>query len=268
MPPETPETRSIRSGMGGAPVLRSARTTLDVFEAVAEHQPIGVSDLARLLGLTKPTAQRCLLTLCDAGWIRAQSESATKWVITAKSFSLGRHALSSGQLRDVVLPIMVRLQELTGESNYLMVVDGRNTVGIERIEGTLPIRSFIPIGQPVALHAAASGKTFLAYYTPEALDAYIAGGLPEVTAKTIREPERLRRQLARVKKQGWAISIDEFADGTSAVAAPILDQQERAVASIVLALPTNRFPKRLHAKYVGLVVDATEKAHQRLFGAS
>jgi DNA-binding IclR family transcriptional regulator len=251
-----------------AQVLKSARTTLDVFEAVAEHQPIGVSDLARLLGLTKPTAQRCLLTLCDAGWIRAQNDSATKWVITAKSFSLGRHALSSGQMRDVVLPIMVKLQELTHESNYLMVADGRSAVGIERIEGTHPVRFFIPIGQPVALHAAASGKVFLAYSTPEALDAYLAGGLPQVTGKTICDPETLRRELSRIRKQGWSISIDEFAEGTSAIAAPILDRRQRPVASIVLALPTNRCPKRLHAQYAALVVDAAKESHQRLFGAS
>jgi DNA-binding IclR family transcriptional regulator len=257
-----------RLGKRTAQVLQSARTTLDVFEAVAQHQPIGVTDLARLLGLTKPTAQRCLVTLCDAGWIRVQENSAAKWVITAKSFSLGRHALSSGQLRDAVLPLMVKLQELTHESNYLMIADGRSVVGIERIEGTRPVRSFIPIGQPVALHAASSGKIFLAYCTPEALDAYIAGGLPKVAANTIQDPEKLRRQLSRIRKQGWAVSIDEFAEGTSAIAAAILDGGQRPVASIVLALPTNRFAKRLRAKYAALVVDAAKKAHQRVFGAS
>lgn len=249
-------------------MLQSARTTLDVFEAVAEHQPVGVSDLARRLKLTKATAQRCLLTLRNAGWIRAQNGSATKWVITAKSFSLGRQALASGQLRDVVLPIMVKLQEATRESIYLMIEDGRDCIGIERIEGSLPVRFFIPIGERVKLHAASSGKTFLAYYSEPALDAYIEAGLERVTPQTIRDPRELRRQLALIKKRGWSMSIDEFADGTSAVAAPILDRQDRPVASIVIALPTNRFPKRLHARYAALVVDAVKEARKRLFGAS
>jgi len=219
-----------------------------------------------MLELTKATTQRCLLTLRDTGWIRAHNNSTTKWVITAKSFSLGRHALASVQLRDVVIPIMVKLQEATRESIYLMIEDGRDCIGIERIEGTLPVRFFIAIGERVALHAGSSGKIFLAYYSPEALESYISGGLEKVTPKTIIDADELRRELPTIRKRGWAASIDEFADGTSAIAAPILDNQERAVASIVIACPTNRFPKRVRPKYASLVLEAGREASKRLFG--
>lgn len=248
-------------------VLQSAKTVLFVFETIAEHQPIGVSELARLLKLTKATAQRCLLTLRDAGWIRAHNSHITKWVITAKSFSLGRYALDSAHLRDAMLPTMLKLRDATRESVYLMVEDGRDSIGIERIEGTLPVRFFIPVGERVALHAAASGKTFLAHYSPEALAMYLAGGLNKVTERTIINPEELRRSLQLIRKRGWAMSIDEFAEETSAVAAPILDTNGCAVVSIVVALPTSRFPKRLHAEFAALVVQAGNEARKRVFGS-
>lgn len=53
--------------------MRSVRTTFRILEAVAEHQPIGLSELARRLGLPKSTVQRSLATLAELGWIRSAS---------------------------------------------------------------------------------------------------------------------------------------------------------------------------------------------------
>ncbi len=78
-------------------MLQSVQTALRVMETVATRQPIGVSDVARHLKITKMTAQRCLQTLHLSGWIKMEGDRPqTRWVLTSKAFILGRHVAENG----------------------------------------------------------------------------------------------------------------------------------------------------------------------------
>lgn len=61
--------------------MRSVRTTFRSLDAVADNQPIGVSELARRLELPKSTVQRSLATLVDLGWIRTDGSDITRWML-------------------------------------------------------------------------------------------------------------------------------------------------------------------------------------------
>jgi IclR family acetate operon transcriptional repressor len=58
---------------------------LEVFEAVAEHQPVGVAALSRMLDIDKSAVQRALVTLADQGWIQADDDPTTRWETTRGS---------------------------------------------------------------------------------------------------------------------------------------------------------------------------------------
>ena len=245
-------------------MLQSVLTALTVFEAVAENQPIGVSDLSRKLGLPKSTVQRCLMTLHEAGWLRPEGGSITRWVITTKALSLGQEVANSRHLHDMALPMMENLRDTTQESVHLVVAEGREVVLIERLESPLPVRTIFPLGMRAPLHATTYGKSILTHWSPEALEEYLAQGLEILTPHTLHDPEALRKDLEVTRLRGWAATTNEVGDGVSAIGAPILDRQGHPVAGLSIAFPSNRLSEETRQRYGKLVVDTVSQISSRL----
>jgi DNA-binding IclR family transcriptional regulator len=246
-------------------MLQSVQTALRVLETVATKQPIGVSDVARHLKITKMSAQRCLQTLHLNGWIKMEDDRPqTRWVITSKAFSIGIHVAENGRLRETALPVMKKLWEKTAESVHLVIAEERKAVLLERLETPQTVRLFLPLGGASPLHTVSSGKAILAFYDEESLEKYIASGLEKLTAFTICDPEKLRKHLAQIRTRKWAIAIDELAIGASAAASPIFDRKGRVVAALTISCPTSRFPKSIHDKYAKFLVEAASEISQHL----
>lgn len=238
-------------------MLQSAKTTLHVFETVAKSEPIGVSEVARSLHISTSTAQRCLKVLQETGWIRVdETASVTRWMITAKAFSLGQRVTEHGHLREIAMPVMGKLWNTVQESVLLSVAEGQKTVLLEQYESPNPIRMQIPRGAWSPMHLVPSGKIMLAYSDKEFSEKYLAAGLAAMTENTITDPEQMRRELEKIRRQGWSISIDELVKGASGAAAPIFGWDGRNLAALAITLPTVRFPQSVRKKYVSLLVDA------------
>jgi len=246
------------------PTLQSVTTALEVFEIVALHQPIGVSDLARRIGIGKSTVQRCLVTLQAAGWLRPEPGLQTRWVITSKTFTLGRHVADTGHLRTSVLPVMEQLRDATRETIHLVVADGREAVLLERLESPQAIRIFLPLGTHGPLHASATGKAILSRYSEAPIADYLAHELKAFTSKTINEADSLRAELQAARRRGYAMAIDEREIGASAIAAPIVDGSGKPVAALSISCPTSRFSKAVRARYADLIVAAAGRAGAQL----
>jgi IclR family acetate operon transcriptional repressor len=240
-------------------MLQSVATALTVFEAVALHQPIGVSDLARTLRLSKSTVQRCLVTLQQTGWLRPESAQSARWVITAKSFTLGRNAGDTADLVSSARPVMETLREQTGESIHLVIADGSNAVLLERLESPRAVRVFVRLGESGPLHLTATGKAILAFSRPEIRDGYLSRALAGLTPHSITDPAELRRELDRIRACGYAISLNERSEGASAVAAAVLNGPAPVAAAISISGPTVRFPKSVRQRYAELVMQAAPR---------
>src|SRR5258705_6333402 len=90
----------------GVKTLRNVLNTLRVLEEVASRQPIGVGELARVLGMPKSSVQRALVTLRTAGWIRPAAGEVTRWGITTRAPAGGGRARGDLDLRRAALPIL------------------------------------------------------------------------------------------------------------------------------------------------------------------
>src|SRR4051812_7098462 len=91
--------------------LQTVENAFGVLEAVAEHQPVGVSALARSLGLDKAAVQRILVTLGAVGWLQPSGEGGT-WALSPQALVVGRRYAPG--LRDRARPHLEALQEATG----------------------------------------------------------------------------------------------------------------------------------------------------------
>jgi DNA-binding IclR family transcriptional regulator len=239
--------------------MRSVRTALRVLEAVADHQPAGVGELSRILGLPKSSVQRALQTLGAAGWIRPAPGEVTRWVLTSRARRLGRLAGEEDSIREAAMAAMERLRADTGETVHLMVPDGPRAVLIERLETANPVRIVLPLGSSVPLHGSANGKAILAGLPAAQAKAVLDGELPRYTDHTIVGWADLEAELAEIRRRGYATNYAEWRADIAAAAAAILGPDGQPIASLSVSTPISRMSPDLARRYGALV---SAEAHQ------
>lgn len=246
----------------GKDVVNSVLTALRVFEAVAESQPVGLSDLARHLDVPKSTVQRCLKTLQQAGWVRLSREGG-RWSITGRAFTIGSAIAAGDHLREVALPELSALQATVGETIHLAVPDGNELVLVERLDSPHQLRAFLALGTRLPLHAAATGKAYLACLPDEQITAYLNTAPMKVTERTETDPTRLWNEIRLTRRRGYACTEQELHEGISAVAVAIRDRTGTARACFSISGPSARLTPDLFEDY-GAAALRTRDAVERL----
>jgi IclR family transcriptional regulator, acetate operon repressor len=215
---------------------------LQVLEAVADHQPVGVGELARVLGLSKSSVQRNLLGLADAGWIRAVGGEFTKWTLTTRALRVGLRGSSEGRLRELALEPMRTLRDLTDETVTLQVREGDRMVLIERVDSRQAVRSFTHLGMITPLPVTSGGQSVLALLPAEEQDRILAEPLARLTPLTVTDPDVIRERMAVVRERGYAVNIGQNRNDVCAVGTAVMDPSGReAVAALGISMPASRF---------------------------
>jgi IclR family transcriptional regulator, acetate operon repressor len=239
-------------------------TALSVLEGVAEQQPIGVSELARALGLPKTTVYRSLQTLHEAGWLALDVGDPPRWRLSYHTTSiLRRHDLESS-LREAALPVMQGLRDETGETVFLAVLQGSAGVVVERADGTKPVRTYNRIGARVPLHAAASGQAILAFLSREQQEDIIALGLEEFSETTVTNPEALRAELTIIRERGYSINMSAYRPDVVGFGAAVLDRARRPLAGLSVSVPASRFTDDLVIQLGTLIHQAADEIGRHL----
>ena len=212
-----------------------------VLNQLARSQPVGVSELARILDMPKTTTHRILKDLERAGWT-AQRSGALKhlWVLTAAPAVLSQYVARDSNLREAALPVMEALREQWRESVHLAVPEGRETVIILELDALHAVRIHWPVGQHYSTHATANGRTLVAFSSGAQRDLLYPREFTKFTDRTITSKEVFDEQLEIVRRQGYAIVKGELRDDVCSIAAPILNSGS-PVASVSVFSPTYRF---------------------------
>jgi len=223
------------------PRVQSLERALDLLEALAGADELGVSEIAAQTGLVPSTAHRLLGTLVSRGYA-AQSPASGRYLLGYKLLEL-----TSGlqdrleRLRSAARPHLEAIMEQTGETTNLVVLEGRNAVYIESVTGTRSVRLFTEIGQAIPAHTSASGKALLAWRAPSDIDALLGDApLPASTPHTLTSMAALQDDLAMIRRRGYATDNEEHELGVACVATPILDHGGLPLAAISVSGPTPR----------------------------
>jgi IclR family acetate operon transcriptional repressor len=237
--------------------MKSVTRSLRILEAVARHQPITVGELTKLFGLPKSTVQRTLVTLDEAGWLRANRKDTTRWEIGARVLAVRPAALQGSSLFAAAREPMIRLRDALNETIHLAVPDSlHGMVVVDRVDSDHAVRTFHAIGATSPLHATAAGHTVLAHLPKSEVDEVTARTLEGYGEETITDPLELRAELERVRERGYAVNHNQYVQGVCAIAAPVLDAAGAPLAAVAISLPDSRFePGRLPE--LGRLVTAT-----------
>ncbi|WP_461059847.1 IclR family transcriptional regulator [Streptomyces pseudoechinosporeus] len=227
--------------------MKSVTRSLRILEAVAQHQPVTVGELTKLFGLPKSTVQRTLVTLNEAGWLRANRKDTTTWEIGARVLAVRPAALQGSSLFAAAREPMLRLRDTVNETIHLCVPDAPQCmVVVDRVDCDHVVRTYHAIGDTSPLHATATGHAVLAYLPKADIDEIVTRGLESYSDSTPTDPAQLRADLRRVRTDGYAVNRNQYLPGVCAIAAPVLDDDGSPLASVVVSMPDSRYdPERL-----------------------
>lgn len=216
----------------------------------------GPSELARQLGMTKNHVFRLLKTLEAHGFVRRTDD---RYRVGVRALEVGQLALRQLDLVRVARPTIQDLHARTGETVHLAVLDNLEAVCIDRLESEQPVRLSAQVGRRFPMHAGACPRVLLAFLSDAECQAVLARGLPAFTRYTTTDSASLERELADIRRDGFALSDQDLDLGAAAVAAPIRDFTGQVVAAISVAGPLSRVERNLRTELRDQVVAAAEQ---------
>lgn len=216
--------------------VRAVERALDILLCFAGTETeLGLSDIAKRLGLHKSTVHRLLASLESKGFIR-RNPTSEKYRLGWSVLELVSNVYQSDDLSSIVLPEMTRLRDTLGETISLYIRSGNERIRTQAVESNQPVRRVANIGKRLPLYVGASGKVLLAYSQEPIEDVINDPSWPSELNQ-----EEFLHQLKLVRVQGYAISIEEREPGAAAVAAPIFSRRGEPVAALSVSGPVDRF---------------------------
>lgn len=194
-----------------------------------------LTEVAEATGLARAGARRILLTLVHLGYVEAHGR---RFQLTPKILDLGFAYLSSMPFWDTAEPIVESLVRELQQSSSIAVLDGSEIVFVLRV----PIRKIMMLNLSIGSRLPAShtsmGRVLLAGLPEEELEANLAAlASNREKARITVDIEELRKTLAEVRRQGWAMVNQELDVGLITMAAPIYNRNGRVIASINTSSP-------------------------------
>jgi IclR family KDG regulon transcriptional repressor len=247
---------------GGLSTVRNAARLLKVFRS--READLGVSELARRLGLGKSTVHRLLSTLAAEGLIE-QNPRTGGYRLGIVMFELGEAVRVHMDLHAAAGPVLTELRAQTGESSQVGVLDGHEVVYVDRLESAHSLRLFTETGRRVPVHCTSSGKVLLAYL-PEARRQAVLRAAPfaALTPHTITSRAQFEAELDRVRRRGWAEAVNEREIGVASIAAPVRDVTGEVVAAVSIGVPLARCSVMALRRLAPVIMEAAEAASRRL----
>jgi len=201
----------------------------------ADHSRLTASEVAQRCGLTRTAARRYLLTLQHLGFV--QADGPLYW-LTPRVLRLGQAYLESARLPRVVQPYLQRVTGGTHENAYVSVLDGDDIVFIARNGSNRAMNIGYVLGARVKAEVTAAGMLLLAMRDPLWLDAWLATHeLSTFTPHTIGDKTRLKREMAKVRAQGWCLSEQQLDLNFRGVAVPLRDRNGLVQAALSVTMP-------------------------------
>jgi DNA-binding IclR family transcriptional regulator len=236
--------------MPGPKNVRSVERAIDILLCFSRKRPsLDVSEFQKLMGLARPTLYRLLNTLENKGLVRSVGEPKC-YELGYRVVELANLWLSQAEIVRVGQPFLHKLWLNTNETIGLMVpLSPTRRLCVLELKSREALSYAYGLGHTGLTYMGASGKIMLAHMP--ARDVEIA--LREAEAKANIPATKLRADLGRLAKAGYAISTGEVTAGTVAIASPVFDRQGAVIGSIGLYGPEVRLKKSKWPAYANQV---------------
>lgn len=215
--------------------------------------PAGLSETARRVGLPKSTTARLLATLETVEAVE-RDEDGRLYRLGPLVQRLSSAAGGPAQLAGFARPYLEELTAGTGETAGLSIPDGFSVHYVDQTEAEHPVQVRDWTGELIPMHVVPSGLAIMAHWPDDQTDLYLSRDLVRLTPNSVTDPARIRERLRRARETGYVWAREEFVEGISSVAAPVLDDAGRVTAALHVHGPSYRFPPEGSEDRIGAAV--------------
>jgi len=248
--------------------VKVIRRVAAILKAMVEDGASSLKELSVSSDLPISTASRLLASMQQVGFVERDP--------LTKEYCLGPNFLRMAALveprKDIASLLRPCLEELaatTTEDSGLAELVGDTALIIDRVDGSHPLKIIDKLNKPEFLYVGAFRKVLLAWQEPKWIDDYISRTpFEKYTGNTIIDEASLRRELAKIRQQGFAVSLGErIADGAG-IAAPVFGPTGKIRAAVQIAGPLARINEQTVGILSKHVIDASLKCTALLGGQS
>ncbi|HWM57053.1 MAG TPA: IclR family transcriptional regulator [Pseudonocardia sp.] len=227
----------------------------------AERPELNLTEISRRARLPLTTTHRIVAEL--AAWGALERNDEGRYRVGLRLWEVGVLAPRGRDLRELAMPFLEDVYEVTRQNVQLAVLDGTEALYLERLSGRGAVNVVTRVGSRLPLHATGVGLVLLAHADPELQEQVLAAPLKRFTAKTLASAGEVRRALAETRRAGVAISDGQIELIALSIAAPVWGPRGTVVAALSVVVPAATSDARA---YVPLVRAAARGISRALCG--
>ncbi len=245
--------------------MKSLQRVFRIVDLLRDRREIRLQEIADSLRLQKSTAYRLTTELCAEGYLHKSPETKT-YTLGMKFVDISSTIIDNMDIRALAKPGIRNLNGVTQETVHLAVLVDRQVIYVDKEESPRAVRMYSQIGKVAPLYCTGVGKAVLAFQPPEMVEDLLARvRFSRYTPNTIVDRQALARELAVIRKRGFALDNEEHEPNVGCIAAPLWDHSQRVIASISITAVLHRYVRieRL-LEYKELLVDTCDEISRKL----
>lgn len=243
--------------------VKAVDTALSILEKVAfSNQPLGVTQIAASVGLTKSAVFRHLFTLVERGFL--VQDASSRYQLGPKAFLIGRLAPATTDIVSIAHDSMRVARDRTGLAVVISAPSPQGAFVLETLHGTMPIEIGVRPGSHLPLYSSAQGKVFLAFGSKDLMEGVEQADLRKLTQHTIVDMKCLREELCRVRVQGYAVAPEESLLGVNTLAAPVFNHENQLVAAVAFVGSIQHVPAKPLEEQITLIRELSAAISRKL----
>ena len=246
--------------------VKSLVKALNILEVLAEGEESAytLTQLSRRLHLHISTVHRLLVNLVCHGFVE-EVPGSRGYQLSYKVLRMGLRVLDRLDFRRIAQPLLRELSQQTKEAVHLAILQETRAICVEKFGGSQPVGLDARFGGVMPLHCTGVGKTLLAYQRGDLLIELVrTSGFRRFTPHTITRLTDLRKELERIREQGYAVEQEEAVEGLISVAGPVFDHMGRVLAAFAVAGPATRITSPRLTEIARLVRATSQEISFRL----
>ena len=203
----------------------SPRRILNILEEILlDPENFTAKKISHKLNIPLATVYRHIETLCDERFLVASSNK--NYIPGPKIRNIILNSLPYEPNFTLRRSFLRKLTNEIQETVSLSVPIGTKLVYFDRIEFHWPMQLNLEAGDHLPLHASASGKLYLSSINREnALSIFNNIKTPQTAKNTIIDVVKFKKELNKIKKQGYAYDDEEWFNGMVGISLPITNSK-------------------------------------------
>ncbi|MDV2883715.1 IclR family transcriptional regulator [Alkalihalophilus pseudofirmus] len=226
-----------------------------------EKSTWGVTEISEELSLSKSTVSRLVSELVEEGFLE---KNGMKYQLGVSVLCLSGVITSHSDIYSEAKPALETLAAKVNETAHISILEDSNITYLHKVECSQPIELLSSIGKTNPATCTSSGKVILAYQNDQVLNKILHYELVKCGPKSVTDKQILLNQLKEIKKQGYAICVNEMFDEVVSIAAPVRDFTGEVIAAVSIVGPLYRMKQIKFDDYIREVSLASNEISDKL----